>query len=154
MFDYILSLIGSTKAVLTWIHAAHHVTKGSGFGGDHVNIFGEIYQEISDIFDEMVEKSIVLCDDESIACPLVATKVSLTVLENYESPVNLNSDQIAIIALEMIRDYNLMLTEIYHRLEEERYLSLGMDDFLSSTSGNFDKFEYLLGQRVKKGYSL
>ena len=98
MFDYLMSLIGSTKTVMTWMHAAHHVTKGPGFGSDHVNIFGEIYEEIIEIFDELVEKSIVLCDDEKIACPIMITKLSSSILEKYESPVNLHSDQIAYLA--------------------------------------------------------
>ena len=152
MFEYLMSLIGSTKSVLTWIHAAHHVTKGTGFSGDHVNLFGEIYQEMLEVFDELVEKSIVLCDTEEVACPLTITELSLVVLKEYESPVNLDGDQIAVIALNIVRDFSLALTQVYYALQEQRQLSLGMDDFLSSTAGKFDKFEYLLSQRIKKGY--
>lgn len=151
MFEYLMSLIGSTKSVLTWMHAAHHVTKGTSFSGDHVNLFGEIYQEMIEIFDELVEKSIVLCDTENVACPLSITEISLVILKEYESPTNLNGDQIAVIALNMVRDFSLTLTQVYHALQEQRQLSLGMDDFLASTAGKFDKFEYLLSQRIKKG---
>src|SRR6056300_105429 len=117
MFEYLMSLIGSTKSVLTWIHAAHHVTKGSGFSGDHVNLFGEIYQEIIEIFDELVEKSIVLCDTENVACPLTITELSLVILKEYESPVNLDGDQIAVIALNIVRDFSLTLTQVYYALQ-------------------------------------
>ena len=152
MFEYLMSLIGSTKSIFTWMHAAHHVTKGTSFSGAHVNLFGEIYQEMIEIFDELVEKSIVLCDTENVACPLTISEISLVVLKQYESPVNLNSDQISIIALDMVRDYSLTLTQVYYALQEQRQLSLGMDDFLASAAGKFDKFEYLLSQRIKKGY--
>ena len=37
--------IGMHRAMIAWYHAAHHVTKGAGFGGDHVNIYGEILFE-------------------------------------------------------------------------------------------------------------
>ena len=63
MQDLVISYIGFTKSVLTWFHAAHHVTKGTGFAGDHVSLYGEIYQEIIDLFDELVEKSNVETDE-------------------------------------------------------------------------------------------
>ena len=89
----------------------------------------------------------------SSSSPLsLISEISLVVLKQYESPVNLNSDQIAIIALDMVRDYSLTLTQVYYALQEQRQLSLGMDDFLASAAGKFDKFEYLLSQRIKKGY--
>ena len=61
MQDEVIKYIGCTKALLTWFHAAHHVTKGPGFAGDHVNLYGEIYNNIVEDFDALVEKIIVVC---------------------------------------------------------------------------------------------
>ena len=57
MVDALLSYIGCTKGLHTWFHAAHQVTKGVGFAGDHVNLYGEIYNGISEDFDKLVECS-------------------------------------------------------------------------------------------------
>jgi DNA-binding ferritin-like protein len=152
MKELITSFIGLTKANLTWFHAAHHLTKGTGFAGDHVTLFGEIYQEILEVFDELVERSIVLCDDEHVASPLVLSNLASTVLSNYPEPSNKSGDEIAMFALDLTREYISVTEEVYRILESNRFLSLGMDDFLGSTAGKFEKFEYLIGQRVKKGY--
>jgi DNA-binding ferritin-like protein len=152
MKELITSFIGVTKANLTWFHAAHHLTKGSGFAGDHVTLFGEIYQEILEIFDELVEKSIALCDDESVASPQVLCHLSSTVLHQYPDPSNKSGDQIAVFALELARQYINTIEEVYQILDSNNFLSLGMDDFLSSTAGKYEKYVYLLGQRVKRGH--
>ena len=39
-----------------WFHAAHHVTKGKGFAGDHELLYGRIYESASKDFDVIVEK--------------------------------------------------------------------------------------------------
>jgi len=150
----LLELTYCTKAILSWMHAAHHTTKGVSFSGDHVNLFGEIYEEIIEDFDELIEKSISLLDDEKVACPIELTKGSIKYLSMFESPANLNEDQIAVCALNFVRHHIGHVEFVYSALEQQRSLSLGMDDFLSSSAGKYEKFEYLLGQRIKKGYTI
>lgn len=152
MTELITSFIGISKANLTWFHAAHHVSKGTGFAGDHVNLFGEIYLEMIEIFDELVEKSIVLADTEMVACPIVLAGLESSILDNYESPCNQHGDQIAVLGLTIIREHLDIINEVYQTLEANNFLTLGMDDFLASTAGKFEKFQYLLNQRVKRGY--
>lgn len=151
--DELIELTYCTKGILSWMHAAHHTTKGTSFSGDHVNLFGEIYEEIIEDFDEMIEKSIAILDDEKVACPIELTVGSIKYLSMFTSPSNLHEDQIAVCALEFVRHHINHLESVYRSLEEKRALSLGMDDFLSSSAGKYEKFEYLLGQRIKKGYS-
>lgn len=146
-----LSIISCTKSMITWFHSAHHVTKGSSFSGDHVNLFGEIYNEIIGDFDALVEKAIVLCDSEEVACPIEQTRISSNILKSVSSPVGLHEDQIAMIALDMIRMHLKNLNSYYDYLESENALSLGMDDHLAAAANTYEKFEYLLGQRVKRG---
>jgi len=149
MQDLVISYIGFTKSILTWFHAAHHVTKGTGFAGDHVSLYGEIYEEIIELFDELVEKSIVLCDSEEVACPIMLSQLEAQILSNFESPSNKYDDQIAVLALEVIRKQISMTEDIYNQLGSAK--TLGMDDYLASSAGKYEKFEYLLGQRIKRG---
>ena len=151
MYDKVLKYIGCTKALLTWFHAAHHVTKGVGFAGDHVNLYGEIYNGISEDFDKLVEKSIMVADTEDVACPMMITEIASRVLSQYESPSGRGADAIAAIGLEYMRNHIANLTELYKILDSCGSLSLGMDDYLASAANQYEGYYYLLTQRVKRG---
>jgi hypothetical protein len=148
----ILDFVGCTKAVMTWFHAAHHVSKGTGFAGDHVSLYGEIYEEIIEDFDKLVEKSIMLCDNEDVACPTKITHASLKYLQQFESPCNKNGDTISVLGLDVIRHHISHLEHIYNYLESCNALSLGMDDYLAASANQYEGYEYLLSQRTKRGY--
>lgn len=151
MVNELMQYIGCTKALMTWFHAAHHVSKGSSFAGDHVNLYGEIYEEINDDFDTLIEKSIVLADTEIVACPIRITDISLNFLKKFNSPAELNSDQIAVCGLDFVRHHIDHLTSVYHILDRHGSLTLGMDDYLAAAANQYEKYVYLLGQRVKRG---
>ena len=151
MKDALLSYIGCTKGLHTWFHAAHHVTKGAGFAGDHVNLYGEIYEGISEDFDKLVEKSIMVADSEDVACPMMITEISTKVLSQYETPSNRGADAISAIGLEYMRNHVDNLTELHKILGNCGALSLGMDDYLASAANQYEGYIYLLTQRVKRG---
>jgi len=151
MLDALLSYIGCTKALQSWFHSAHQVTKGVGFAGDHVNLYGEIYNGIIEDFDKLVEKSIIIADTEEVACPIILTKVSIKVLDRYKSPAQQGGDAIAALGLEFMRDHIGNLTELYKILESCGALTLGMDDYLASAANQYEGYVYLLTQRVKRG---
>ena len=151
MVDALLSYIGCTKGLHTWFHAAHHVTKGEGFAGDHVNLYGEIYIGITEDFDKLVEKAIMVADTEDVACPMVITEISAKVLSQYESPVGRGGDAIAAIGLEYMRNHIANLDQLYKILSSCGQLSLGMGDYLGAAANQYEGYAYLLTQRVKKG---
>ena len=151
MKDALLSYIGCTKGLHTWFHAAHHVTKGEGFAGDHVNLYGEIYIGITEDFDKLVEKAIMVADTEDVACPMVITEISAKVLSQYESPVGRGGDAIAAIGLEYMRNHIANLDQLYKILSSCGQLSLGMGDYLGAAANQYEGYAYLLTQRVKKG---
>ena len=68
------------RAMIAWFHAAHHVTKGTGFGGDHVNIYGEIYTTLDTDLDGIVEKGIGLTGDETLADPVSSLSMAAGLL--------------------------------------------------------------------------
>lgn len=49
----------------------------------------------------------------------------------------------------MIQDHYELLTNIYKQLEEANELPLGLDDFLAASADEYDRFIYLLQQRLK-----
>ncbi len=151
MLDEVTEYIGCTKALMSWFHAAHHVTKGAGFAGDHVSLYGEIYNGISTDFDALIEKLIVICDTEKVACPIDASLASIPFLMSFTSPVNLNPDSIAAIGLDFMRHHVSHLTRLYSFLESKGHLTLGADDYLAAAANQYETYVYLLGQRVKRG---
>ena len=151
MYNEVAKYIGCTKALLTWFHAAHHVTKGAGFAGDHVSLYGEIYNGINEDLDALIEKFILVCDTEKIACPLESTLESIPFLMQFTSPVELNADSIAAIGLEFMRHHVTHLTQLYRLLESKGLLTLGSDDYLAAAANQYEGYVYLLSQRVKRG---
>ena len=49
--EIMAAYIGFVRAFHLWMHAAHNVTKGTGFAGDHASLYGPIYVEVQDVID-------------------------------------------------------------------------------------------------------
>lgn len=148
--EYMTSYLAHLKACVMWFHSAHHVAKGPGFIADHNDLYGEIYPKLDDHFDELVEKSIALSGDESIACPLnLSLFVSHILNEQYATPVNQSSQVIVEESIQVIANLINSVSDIYKIFEEAGMLSLGLDDALSSHASEYEKYLYFLGQRFK-----
>ena len=110
---YMHGYLSHLKATILWFHSAHHVTKGQGFISDHRDLYGEIYSQIDDHFDQLVEKSIALSGDEIIACPAMLSLSAAHILNNhYKSPVNLSSESIIEISIEIMANLINSVSEI------------------------------------------
>jgi len=149
--EYMQSYLCFAKAMETWFHSAHHVAKGPGFLSDHNDLYGSIYTQIGDHFDRLVEKSIALSGSEEIACPILLSQGAAKVLyEKYESPVNLHSEEIVKISIICISDLINALTSLYKRFEDSGYLTLGLEDAITSMANQYEKYLYFLGQRYRE----
>ena len=137
------------KACTTWFHAAHHVTKGASFGGDHVNLYGKIYTELETDFDGLVEKALGQTNDESLADPNTILMGAGLKLSEWPQPVNQSSHGIASHGLFLVKDYLRFLDGVYRILEDTNQLSLGVDDFICAASNKYEVYVYLLQQRIK-----
>ena len=104
--------IGTTRALQHWFHAAHHVTKGKGFAGDHNILYSKIYNLLGEDLDALIEKGIGLYDEEQLACPIIISKLASKMICNFDSPVNLGDHEIACIALEVLKYHIIMLNLI------------------------------------------
>lgn len=141
--------IGQHKACTTWFHAAHHVTKGTGFLGDHVNLYGKIYTDLEDDFDGLVEKALGMTNEESLACPAAILSDASMCLSIMPIPSSQCSLGIASNALAIIKEYIKMLDMFYKQFESEGTLTLGLDDMICAMSNKYESYVYLLQQRVK-----
>ena len=148
--ELLISYIGCVKALSLWMHSAHHVSKGPSFGADHDLLYGKIYETVQEDFDKIIEKSIVMLKDETCACPVTITKVSAIVLSSYGSPVEKDASVIASNAKDILGDHIIKIGDLYQKLEENKVMTLGMNDYLSSSANQYEEYYYLLGQRCKE----
>jgi DNA-binding ferritin-like protein len=148
--DALLRYVGFAKAVTLWMHAAHHLTKGPAFVANHELLFGRLYQILSDDFDKVVEKLLYSMDDETFACPIVVSNIATTVLNRYDSPANLPDKEISMIALCILVDHMKGMEVVRDLLSNAGQLTLGMDDFLSAASNQYESYAYMIKQQTKE----
>ena len=140
--------IGMHRAMIAWFHAAHHVTKGTGFGGDHVNIYGEIYNTLDEDLDMIVEKGIGLTGDETLADPVSSLSMAAGLLAQQPASANQNAETIACNAFEVIKYYVESIESVYAQFEACG-MSLGLDDLLQGLANQYETYVYLLQQRSR-----
>tara|TARA_Y100000593_G_C4055836_1_gene211963 strand:+ start:54 stop:515 length:462 start_codon:yes stop_codon:yes gene_type:complete len=141
--------IGMHRAMIAWFHAAHHVSKGPAFGGDHVNIYGRIYTELEEDFDSIVEKGLGLSGDETLADPMAILANAANQLAKYPSPSSRPDEDIAMTAFELSKMYVDFLDQTYHQFESSGCLSIGLDDMLMGFANKYETYVYLLQQRTR-----
>ena len=131
-----------------WFHGAHHLTRGDSFSGDHVNLYGKIYQGIGLQFDPAVEKGIGLFGDEC-GDPMMITAQALTIMSEYPSPRELPPAGIAAVGLQIEKDFLKFSQNIYNELKRAGAMTLGLDDMIMANANAHEGYYYLLQQRIK-----
>jgi DNA-binding ferritin-like protein len=147
--EVMIELAATARALQLWFHGAHHTTKGTAFIGDHVNLYGAIYEKLDGELDIIIEKAIGIGEDESVACPVMLTARSLELLQQYPSPVGLTSLALVTCAKTLVRGYLGFLQHVSEELASSGELTLGLDDFLAASANGHETIVYLLGQREK-----
>ena len=147
--DLLLSFIACTKATQIWFHAAHHVTKGKGFVGDHSILYTKIYETLGEDYDSLVEKGIGLYDEEQLACPILVSQLAAQIVSQFDSPVNRIDEDIAHIGLHILDHHLGNLEMLYYKLEDSQEFTIGFDDLLASMANLYEKYIYMLKQRLK-----
>lgn len=141
--------IGTTRALHLWFHAAHHVTRGAGFVGDHVHLYGELYTRIEEDIDVVIEKAISILEDEMIACPARITAHASSILKEYPSPAGHTALGIAASGKTLLKGYLEYLEFLREALKEVGALTLGLEDHIAGTANGYESFLYMLQQREK-----
>ncbi len=147
---YLVNYVGSLRALQLWFHSAHILAKGTGFAGDHVELYGKIYSEVTESIDTAIEKAVGITNNEVMGCPRVITYKAMEVLMDYPVPTNSTALKIALSALALVKSYLAFVEKMFAELEEAEALSLGLNDFLAQSANEFEGYEYLLQQRVKQ----
>lgn len=149
MDNLFVNFLGTLKSIQIWFHSAHVLSKGPGFAGDHVHIYGEIYTQAGERYDQAVEKFVALTNNESFACPIQSTELAAKALRSYPTPVDQSDLMIATIAHQMVRNFILQLEKLNADLEKQGAMTLGLSDYLSSLANEYENYFYYLQQRVK-----
>ena len=148
--DLMSDYIACVKTIHDWFHSAHILSKGASFSGDHVNLYGKIYEELGDSLDGIIEKILGITNDEEIVCP---TKIAHAVASKMQViPTNSNKDglMIASTALQLTVSHIQNTESFFKELESAEMLSLGFNDFLAAYCNQLEGYVYLLQQRVKE----
>ncbi len=145
----IIEYVGFMRMMQLWFHAAHHLTRGSSFAGDHVNLYGKIYENISGQIDGAIEKAVGLFG-EDFGCPIVITGRALKIMTEYPSPTELNAASIAAVGLMIEKDWLRFSKNFYDSLKQDGKMTLGMDDFIMANANAHESHVYLLQQRVRE----
>lgn len=145
----LIEYIARLRAIHLWFHGAHHLTRGTGYSGDHAELFDRIYTEVQDEVDGAVEKAIGVTNDQAMGCPIRLTKAAAEVLCEYESPAQLASRDIAAEGLKMEKAYISFVEGFFKFLEEQDMLTLGLNDQLAASANTHETYVYLLQQRVR-----
>ena len=140
--------ISMHRAMIAWYHAAHHVTKGTGFGGDHVNIYGEICTQLDNDLDMIIEKGIGLTGDETLADPVSSLSLAAIKLTQYPASANQDAEAIAQNAFAISKEYIAFIESLYKKFEVLG-MSLGLDDMLQGFANQYETYVYLLQQRSR-----
>lgn len=138
------------RAIHLWFHAAHHVTRGAGFAGDHGELYDRIYTEVQDEIDGAIEKVVGVTGDQSMACPKCLTGHAAKIIDRYHSPAELKSRDIAKEGLKMIEDYLIFINNAFKNLESKGMLTLGMNDQWAASANTHETYAYLLTQRARE----
>ena len=146
-FNILLGLLAATRSYYFGFHAAHHVTRGACFVGDH-KLYSKIYEQYVTNYDTLAEKSIVIVG-ERIADPIVVTGAAMQLLGNLPTPSALNPAALANAGLGIENAFIARVTKSRAELQAGSRLSLGMDNFLSQVADDHETWVYQLGQRAK-----
>jgi len=142
--------LGAFRGMHIWFHSAHVMSKGTAFAGDHVLLYGKIYEEVAEQIDHAMEKVLGLTNDESILCPKEMIKSTHAALDLYDSPSDSSAYNIAMTALQLVQNFLTVIEVLYQVKKHHGMMTLGLEDFMSSLANIHEGYAYLLQQRVKK----
>ena len=136
------------RANQLWFHAAHHITRGTGFAGDHAKIYGKIYKDYDDVYDGAAEKAVGLCE-ESLACTLIVLPAATQIILKYSQPCKSTALQIAQSGLNIERNFLAYLDTTSKALRGSGEMTLGLDNYMAGVADQHETYAYFLQQRIK-----
>ena len=112
------------------------------------SIYGEIYTQLDEDLDMIVEKGIGLTGDETLADPVSSLSLAATMLAQYPMAANQDAEMIACSAFEISKSYIAFLEGVYAQFDACG-MSLGLDDLIQGLANQYETYVYLLQQRSR-----
>jgi DNA-binding ferritin-like protein len=141
--------IAMHKAMELWFHQAHHNVRGTSFASDHVELYGNIYDEVlGTAFDTVVERGIGLTEDQSLANAVDYAIGAANILKAWRTPSTLSAEQLAAEAKHLLKEYLEYLRHLKEMLDLHGELTPGLDDFIAAHCSDLETQVYLVGQRA------
>jgi len=144
---YLFTYAAYLRAGYVWFHAAHHLTRGLSFSGDHAILYDKIYTTMLEMIDAAIERGIGLTGPH-VACPLQLSIASTQIVTCYPSPAEISSTAIAASGHSIVCDMIKFIEQMNQCLEDAGGLTLGLSDLLAADANTFEGFVYLLKQRT------
>jgi starvation-inducible DNA-binding protein len=144
----LMEFLACLKLNLTYIQAAHWISKGKSFYGDHL-LFERIYNELAEEIDAYAEKVLALSGDETVNPIDVLSVAAERLPKIVKFSGGQDGDELAKYAINSEKYVLAELEKLYHTLKEQDKLTLGFDDMLMSMHNNHENHIYLIQQRAK-----
>jgi DNA-binding ferritin-like protein len=145
----LMEFLACLKMNLNYIQAAHWISKGSSFYGDHL-MFEKIYNELGGEMDAYAEKIIALSSDE-VVNPIEVLRMAAERLPKViEFSGDHDGDDLTMYAINSEKYVLSELEKLYDMLKEQNETTMGLDDLLMEIHNNHESHIYLLKQRIKK----
>lgn len=144
---YLFTYAAYIRAAHLWFHAAHHLTRGLSFSGDHAILYDKIYTAFNDMVDPIIERGIGLSGPH-VACPQQLIIAASQIVSCYPSPAEVSSTAIAATGLALVNDMIKFIESMNQCLDDAGGLTLGLSDLLAADANTLEGFVYLLKQRT------
>ena len=144
---YLFTYAAYLRAGYVWFHAAHHLTKGLSFAGDHMLLYDKIYTSLLEMIDSAIERGVGLSGPQ-VACPLQLAVATTQIVTCYPSPAELSSTAIAAAGYSIVLDMIKFIDQMNQSLDDAGALTLGLGNLLADNADTLEGFVYLLKQRT------
>lgn len=144
----LLNFMACLRLTIAYIQAAHWISKGKAFYGDHL-LYERIYNELAEEIDEYAEKIIALAGEETVN-PIKVLDVAVNRIPQYvEFEEGMDGERIAENALNAIEYVLNELEKLYDGIKSAGKMTMGMDDLLMEMHSKQQNHLYLIQQRLK-----
>lgn len=128
-----------------YIHywTAHWQVVGDTSYGNHL-MFERIYTSIKDEIDQLAEKMVAMCGNDSVDCCVIMPMVQ-KLLQSWKG-----IDCLHLRSLKAEADLQECLKYVVDEMREQGTITLGLDDFLLAVASQHETHQYLVKQTLRQ----
>ena len=141
--------LGLLRALETYYHHAHWITKGDTYYGDHL-LFERLYGETKSQVDGLAEKMVGVFGEESVSIHKITEVVMKVISSAPKMDSKITGFELAKYALGLEKIFLQMTEGLYQKMKRDGTMTMGFDDLLMELYSNHEGSIYLLQQRTKR----